>query len=195
MAKMYEEINLKKEAHYIYSTPFLTEDFCKYLIKRCDKLGTWESASDEPEFATSDIYLRTELPEAFHHLCSGLNTLVYPPAKEAFKIEEIETPYTIFALKYSLGAQTSLKLHKDDSYISGSIKLNDDYEGAELIFPEEDFSNKDVPVGHIILWPASVTHPHKVTELTKGMKYSITIWTPFPENGEDADISDRGRYK
>jgi hypothetical protein len=82
-----------------------------------------------------------------------------------------------FTMRYSMDTQTSLGFHTDASLVTGSVKLNDDYEGAELIFPHQNFSNKDVPVGHCILFPSQVTHGHKVEPLKSGVKYSLTMWT------------------
>ena len=81
-----------------------------------------------------------------------------------------------FAMKYTAGQQTSLPIHVDHSLITGSVKLNDDYEGAVLTWPKQKFDNKDVPVGKMILFPGMVTHPHYVNELRSGTKYSATIW-------------------
>ena len=61
--------------------------------------------------------------------------------------------------------------------MSASIKLNTGYEGSDLWFPRQKFSSKKVNVGTALLWPGQITHPHKATELTKGEKYSITLWT------------------
>ena len=80
-----------------------------------------------------------------------------------------------FTMKYKAGSQTSLPIHVDHSLITGSVKLNDDYEGAVLHWPKQNFSNADVPVGKMILFPGMVTHPHYVDELTRGVN-TATIW-------------------
>lgn len=178
--KLFEEINLVEVADYIYSTPFLTPDFANYIMHKCINLNTWGSEANDPLYETQDIYFQEELPEVFAHMVTALKGYVYPELQELF-FTEIPDPYQIFAIKYAKGLQTNLSLHRDDSFVSGSIKLNNDYEGAELYFPEQKFSNKDVNVGDLILWPATITHPHKCEELIKGEKYSITIWTPYPK--------------
>jgi hypothetical protein len=83
----------------------------------------------------------------------------------------------VFVMKYNLSGQTSLGLHHDASLVTGSVKLNSDYKGAELSFPRQGFTNEDVPVGDIILFPGQVTHGHRCEELEGGTKYSLTIWT------------------
>ena len=82
-----------------------------------------------------------------------------------------------FTMKYSMATQKELGFHTDASLVTGSVKLNDDFEGAELIFPHQDFSNINVPKGKCILFPSAVTHGHKVPELISGVKYSLTMWT------------------
>jgi len=82
-----------------------------------------------------------------------------------------------FIIKYSMNGQKHLRLHSDISLITGSVKLNDDYEGGELYFPRQNFSNKDVPVGKCILFPGQVTHPHTSKELKSGTKFSLTMWS------------------
>ena len=82
-----------------------------------------------------------------------------------------------FTMRYSIDTQTTLGLHTDASLFTGSVKLNDNYSGAELIFPRQNFTNKDVPVGKCLLFPGMVTHGHSVNELMGGVKYSLTMWT------------------
>ena len=82
-----------------------------------------------------------------------------------------------FLIKYELDGQRKLPLHSDASLVTGSVKLNDGYEGGELYFPRQKFSNKDVPVGKCILFPGQVSHPHTSKELQSGTKWSLTIWT------------------
>lgn len=37
-------------------------------------------------------------------------------------------------------------------------------------------ANSSVPVGTLLAWPSLVTHPHRSTPITNGVKYSLTIW-------------------
>ena len=82
-----------------------------------------------------------------------------------------------FIIKYEMDKQRSLRLHNDASLVTGSVKLNDDYEGGLLEFPRYNFTNADVPVGKCLLFPGQVTHGHQSTELQSGTKYSLTIWS------------------
>jgi hypothetical protein len=55
--------------------------------------------------------------------------------------------------------------------------LNNNYEGAALYFPEKKFTNEDIEVGDILIWPGQITHRHGCKELKSGAKYALTIWT------------------
>ena len=90
-----------------------------------------------------------------------------------------------FIIKYEMDKQRSLRLHTDASLVTGSVKLNDDYEGGILEFPRQGITNKDIPIGKCILFPGQVTHPHTSTELLSGTKYSLTIWSSRFENDEN----------
>jgi hypothetical protein len=191
--KMFAETDLKEVEYYMYSTPFLTKEFCDYIVNKCNRLNTWGSAIEEHGYNTQDIYLEKELPEIYHTINSSLKALVLSKLIDILGLNEVPEPYTMFAIKYSMDSQRSLKLHHDESYITGSIKLNDDYEGAELDFPEQEYTNKDLGVGDLLLWPASLTHKHKSNELLKGEKYSLTIWTEFPRIDPDINLNLRNR--
>ena len=82
-----------------------------------------------------------------------------------------------FIIKYEMDKQRELRVHNDASLVTGSVKLNDDYEGGILEFPRQGITNKDIPVGKCILFPGQVTHGHSSSLLTKGTKYSLTIWS------------------
>ena len=181
----YRQLKPVEVAPYIFKFKFLTPEFCKYIINVCEKLNTWSPAEEDPEFYTQDINFEQELPTLFKTISNRLRDSIYPIIEPAMGTE-IDLPYTIFAIKYCMEGQKHLPIHRDESYVSGSIKLNNDYEGAELTFPEQGFTNKDLEVGDLLMWPGSITHPHGSDHLLKGTKYSVTIWTPYPviENRE-----------
>ena len=82
-----------------------------------------------------------------------------------------------FVLRYSTDSQTKLALHHDSSHVTGSVKLNDDYDGGALVFPRQLVNNTDIPPGKLLLFPGQVTHPHECVDLISGTKYSLTIWS------------------
>ena len=85
-----------------------------------------------------------------------------------------------FVIRYEAGAQESLRVHHDVAQISASVKLDGDYDGAELCFPRQGFDNASLPIGALLAWPSLVTHPHEVSRLRRGVKYGLTIWFELP---------------
>ena len=165
---------LRQVAPDIYATPFLTEEYCERVLWALEQEGTWAPSCSR--YPTQDIHLKNDLPYYYEEMDEHLFYSIWPLIQQEWNISDIELT-DMFAVKYTLDGQKKLKLHHDKSYVTGSIKLNNDYDGAELKFPRQDFSNINIPVGDMIIWPSQITHPHHCSELLKGQKYSITIWT------------------
>lgn len=167
-------LNYKEVAPEILVTPFLTERQCEYLINKSESVGGWGQL-DGDKFPAQEIRIRKlGLWEEYENLWKEKLAKI---AMEHWK------PYLhiglrdAFTMRYSMDTQKALGYHTDASLVTGSVKLNDNYEGATLIFPRQEFTNIDVPVGHCILFPSDVTHGHYVDELQSGTKYSLTMWT------------------
>ena len=86
----------------------------------------------------------------------------------------------ITILKYK--KQGKYDYHVDHCYsiprtLSVIILLNNDYEGGDLVF---NLHNEEYKVGirpgRLIMWPSNFLYPHRVTEVTKGTRYSIVSW-------------------
>ena len=165
----YEEV-----APEILVTPFLTENQCQYLIDKSEQVGSWGEL-DGDKFPAQEIRLKNlGLWDEYENLWK--EKLGQIAMKHWHPYEHIGLR-DAFTMRYSMDTQKDLGLHTDASLVTGSVKLNDDYEGATLIFPRQEFTNIDVPVGHCILFPSDVTHGHYVDELQSGTKYSLTMWT------------------
>ena len=153
---------------------FKTQAQCQAWIDIAEQHGGWNPHPAD-NFPYHDIHLKElglwEEAEDF------FNVIVKPV------VEKHWTPMLhyhlrkAFAMKYSPDTQKTLGLHNDTSLVTGSVKLNDDYEGATLYWPRQDITNKDIPVGKMVIFPGQVTHGHYVDELTSGTKYSATFWT------------------
>lgn len=165
----YEEV-----APDILCTDFLSEKQCEYLIEKSSSHGNW-SSMDGDKFPAQEIRLKQlglwhEYDRLWHEKLGNICEKHWHP-------EAYIGLRDAFTMQYSIETQTELGLHTDASLFTGSVKLNDNYAGAELIFPRQEFSNKDVAIGKCILFPSMVTHGHYVDELRGGRKYSLTMWT------------------
>lgn len=165
----YEEV-----APEILVTPFLTESQCDYLINKSEQVGGWGELEGD-KFPAQEIRLkRLGLWDEYENLWKEKLGKI---AMEHWKPYQHIGLRDAFTMRYSMATQKDLGWHTDASLVTGSVKLNDNYEGATLIFPRQEFTNIDVPVGHCILFPSDVTHGHYVDELQSGTKYSLTMWT------------------
>lgn len=158
----------------IIVTDFLTESQCKYLIDKSEQYGNW-GYMEEDKFPAQEIRLKKiglwkEYEKLWKEKLGKIAELHWEPMLHIGLRDA-------FTMKYTPDTQKSLGLHTDASLVTGSVKLNEDYEGGELIFPRQNFSNINVPLGKCILFPSEVTHGHYVPDILKGTKYSLTMWT------------------
>ena len=167
-------LNYDEVAKDILVVPFLSEAQCRDIIAKSEAVGGWgQMAGDKfpaQEIRADKLGLWEELEAAWKDHLGKVAESKWTPM-EHIGLRDA------FAMRYAMDTQTSLGFHTDASLVTGSVKLNEDYEGAELIFPHQNFSNINVPLGHCILFPSAVTHGHKVNPLKSGVKYSLTMWT------------------
>jgi len=153
---------------------FMTQSQCEDIIAIADKHGGWGSLSYDKfpaqEIRVQELGFREELEKHWQkHL--------YPIIEYYWNPIEMYGLRSAFVMRYAMDTQTTLANHHDASLVTGSVKLNDDYEGAELLFHRQGISNKDIPVGRAILFPGQVTHGHECMPLKFGVKYSLTMWS------------------
>ena len=152
---------------------FMSADMCQKMISLSEK-HTFKSLSYDKvkgqELRLREFGLWDELEDHW-------NTNIYPIVHEFWNPCHMWGMRDAFLIKYEMEKQKDLPLHNDASLVTGSVKLNDDYEGGVLEFPRQKLSNKDIPIGKCILFPGQVTHGHLSTPITEGTKYSLTIWS------------------
>lgn len=153
---------------------YMTPTMCEDMIRRADADGEWGSLSYD-KFPAQEIRLKKL--GLWEELQEHWNEVINPIIEYHWKPMQMYGMRDAFVMRYSLETQKELALHTDASLVTGSVKLNDDYEGGELIFPRQKISNKNLPIGKMLLFPGAVTHGHACTELLSGVKYSLTMWT------------------
>ena len=153
---------------------YKTPEQCQEWIDIAERHGGWNPHPAD-NFPSHDIHLK-EL-DLMEEADDFFNVVVKPIIENYWRPMLHTHLRKAFAMKYSADTQKTLGLHNDSSQVTGSVKLNDDYEGATLYWPRQKVSNKDIPVGKMVLFPGMVTHGHYVNELKSGTKYSATFWT------------------
>jgi len=153
---------------------FLTPSQCEEWIRIGDEHGGWNPHPAD-KFPSHDIHLKNlglwnEVEAWWNKVAARVFEAYWRPTHN-YHLRKA------FLMKYSEDTQKTLGLHNDASMVTGSVKLNDDYEGATLIYPRQEVTNKDIPIGKMILFPGQVTHGHYVDPLISGTKYSATFWS------------------
>ena len=152
----------------------MSPNMCHEMIRRADEYGQWGSLSYD-KFPAQEIRLKQI--SLWEEMAEHWQDILNPIIERFWHPMEMYGMRDAFVMRYAMNTQTSLALHNDASLVTGSVKLNDNYEGADLEFPRQKFSNKDIPVGKCILFPGQVSHGHTCTELKSGVKYSLTMWS------------------
>ena len=155
---------------------FLTKDYCDELIEEAEAFNKWEQLPND-KFPGMEIRLNKLRSRFFDIFQKAYEEKLVPIVEKYWHPLEMYGIRDLFAIKYSLGEQTKLNLHHDMSLVSGSMKLNNDYQGGVLKFPRQGVDNSQTPVGSIVIWPGQVTHGHECTEIISGTKYGLTLWT------------------
>lgn len=163
----------------LYAIPFWNPKFCQAIIRAAEAVGGFDVQEGDP-VPGHEISLLTISPRLFDAVQQDIGERVWPQLRQHWPLIDYHGINDAFVIKYEPGGQEELRLHHDVAQVSASVKLNDDYEGAELEFPRQHVTNASVPVGTLLVWPSLVTHPHRSTPITNGVKYSLTIWCELP---------------
>jgi hypothetical protein len=170
----------KMIAPEILRVPFWHPEQCATIVRESEAVNAWGSDPEDP-VPGMEVSLATISPVLFEHVERHLEERVVPALREFWPEFAWTGVHDAFVIKYAAGSEvTSLALHHDVAQLSGSVRLNTGFEGGALEFPRQDWSNADVPIGDLIVWPSLVTHPHRGAPVTRGVKYALTIWIALP---------------
>ena len=172
----------------IIITPFWTDEYCRHLVEFAHRFNDKFSKDIEyldisqKNLGWFDLKLDFVDEIFFIPYLTQIKAHILPILKEVYTpvIGDVNGWFYPYIIKYSEKKQ-STDLHHDASMITLNIKLNDDYRGCDLFFPRQNFNSKNIPVGHAMIWPSTVTHPHGATELEQGEKYSFVSWSWPPQ--------------
>lgn len=159
--------------------PFWTPAFCAAVVRAAEAVGGFGAQPDDP-VPGQEVSLAAISPRLFAAVEHDIGTRVWPVLQRSWPYIDYHGLRDAFVIRYALGEQESLRIHHDIAQVSASVKLNDDYEGAELEFPRQGVDNTDVPTGALLAWPSLVTHPHRTNPLRRGVKYALTVWCELP---------------
>lgn len=170
---------VKEVATDILCVEFWKPEFCKALINAADSINTYQSRPTDP-VPGQEIRINQISDDLYISFCKHWKTIIQPildkyymlPAEQWFMGWKVP-----FIIKYEMHKQRYLRPHMDGSLVTGTVRMNDEYTGGELVFPRQNYKNTDVPVGSMLIWPSSIQHIHYSDELKSGTKYSLVAWT------------------
>ncbi|MEO8162311.1 MAG: hypothetical protein ABI590_00905 [Ilumatobacteraceae bacterium] len=174
-----DRVGSSKLGDELLSIPFWKPEFCKAIIRAAEVVGGFDVNEGDP-VPGHEISLAAISPRLFDAVQHDIGRRVWPQFREHWPLIDYHGINDAFIIKFKPGGQEELRLHHDVAQVSASVKLNDAYEGAVLEFPRQHITNSSLPVGTLLAWPSLVTHPHRSTAITSGVKYSLTIWCELP---------------
>ena len=161
----------------ILAMPFLDDESCLYICSNAEMMGDLWKPLPGDKVPGDELRIR-ELDAALEQwFVTQMNTNLSKIVTARWRPATWHPPSDLFLIRYSTEGQPSLHLHEDISYMSGSIKLRDSCCGGELYFPRQNYSDKMIPRGWLVLWPSRITHPHQVLPVEKGKRISMVVWT------------------
>lgn len=152
-------------------------------IKEYDE-SLWEKAEVLNNQSNSNIRNTDQLTITNDYQFNYFNTEVHNYILENVLeyCKEFKVPITedegYRILRYGVGQHYKIHIDSNKFYprvLSLVWILNNDFEGGDLIFPELDLKI-DLTKNNFVIFPSSFMFKHKVTEVTKGTKYSLVTW-------------------
>ena len=165
----------------LYAVPFWTPEFCAAIVRAAGLVGF--SPDPEDPVPGHEVSLAAISPALFAHVQDDLGLRIWPQLQDAWPLIDYHGVRDAFVIRYAAGEQEELRLHHDVAQVSGSVKLDEGFEGSELRFPRQGVDNSGVPVGSLLVWPSLVTHPHETAPLRRGVRHGLTIWFELPMSG------------
>jgi hypothetical protein len=160
----------------ILTTPFWTKEFCSEVVDWCRK-NKDKFRIDKTSYQTEELWFYTFDLELIQAISNHYRDYLIPSLKSIWPDVDngtllgIQSPYI---LTYNMNSiKKGMLQHTDGSWWSLYLKLNSDYEGGHLHFPDQEFSSEVVPVGTAMIWgwPKPAKYPHYAEDITSGEKF------------------------
>ena len=192
-------MNKNIEHYVLHKKNFLDEKYCDNCIDELDKC-TWKKhdwydpQTDSNNTLSGDNELEVLHANMFSYNIGKINDFIIQNLHSVI-LEYVEslkfdwfvdwTGYSAIRFNRYFSGQI-MRRHCDhiQSMFDGERKgipilsiiglLNDDYEGGELIMFED--KKIDTKKGDLLIFPSNFLYPHKVTPVTKGVRYSYVSW-------------------
>jgi len=161
----------------ILMSPFWTPEFCATIIRAAESAGTWVVA-DSHELS-SQLSLEVISPRLVALVEEDLQNRLWPLVSAHWRHAALAGLNDVVVVRREAGEGVGgLDSSEDLGQLCGAIRLNDGYLGGGLLFPRQNWNNREVPVGSLAIWPA-FTHPHRPESVRRGVEYQVSfLWGP-----------------
>ena len=160
----------------VLGMPFLKEETAAAMAEAVQSAGPWQPLPGD-NVPGDELRLNAWDAGSARLLAGYLTSVLKPIVESVWRPASWREPKDLFFIRHSPSGQAELRLHEDKSYLSCSIKLRGACSGGDLWFPRQNFSDSLIAPGWLIIWPSTVTHPHRVLPVKKGKRVSIVVWT------------------
>jgi hypothetical protein len=157
-----------------------TPAMCRTVIRAAEAANEWTSDPDDP-VPGNEVSLARISPVLYESLAAHLSGVILPELNTVWPLVEFGGLVDAFVIRYLPSHQSDLRVHHDIAQLSSAVRLNEGFDGGVLEFPRQAINNDSLAVGELLAWPSLVTHPHRSTPVTSGVKYSLTIWWDTPD--------------
>ena len=161
----------------ILAMPFLNRETCTRLCAVAELVDSLWRPLPGDNVPGDELRLKRIDLALWDWLGTTLKDRLGPVINARWRPAEWRDPSDAFLIRYAPDRQPSIRLHEDISYFSCSVRLRHSGRGGELSFPRQNFSDRLVPDGWLLVWPARITHPHQVLPVHEGKRISLVVWT------------------
>lgn len=183
---------------------FITKEMCAALCNYADErtatdLSVFDAnatnTTKEVKFAVDKSVRNTQMVEYDEDLGNQFNQVIGKAVKEIINPYygiEIQSAEAVQFLKYGIGGKYDVHIDAESLWhvksenklvwkksmerdISILIYLNEDYEGGELVFPNQHISLQP-KAGMLVAFPSDHHFAHGVKPVTDGTRYALVTW-------------------
>jgi len=183
---------------------FITKEMCKALCNYADDrtatdLSVFDpdstNSTNEVKFAVDKSVRNTQMVEYDDDLGQQFNEVIGKAVREIINPHygiEVKSAEAVQFLKYGVGGKYDVHIDAEslwhvkanntlvwkksmDRDISILIYLNEEYEGGELVFPNQHIS-LNPKAGMLVAFPSDHHFAHGVKPVTAGTRYALVTW-------------------
>ena len=150
------------------------------MIRAAEAIGAFEPQPDDP-VPGHEVSLAIISPRLFETVQEDFGSRIWPQLQMVWPYVDYHGLRDAFVIRYAAGEQESLRIHHDVAQVSGSIKLNDGYSGADARVPPAGVrqlgSRRSARCWCGRRWSPIRTRRRSSSS---GVKYALTVWFELP---------------